>query len=73
VRCYFIRRGHIVDVEILSGLTDAEAVAKARLLFSEHAGPIEGFELWDRARLLLRHHPDLKNSAGKADESAGTS
>jgi hypothetical protein len=63
MRCYFMRRGRIVDVEVLSGLSDEEAVAKARQLFSKHEGQIEGFEVWDRARVVFRYHPDLKNGA----------
>jgi hypothetical protein len=68
-----MRRGHIVDVEVLGGLSDEEAVAKARLLFSEHEGPIEGFEVWDSTRVVFRHHTDLKNGAENADGPGSTS
>ena len=68
MRCYFMRRGHIVDVEILSDLSDDEAVAKARLLFSERPTPTDGFEVWDRGRLILRHHPE--STAGGGEEMA---
>ena len=68
MRCYFMRRGHIVDVEVLSGLSDEEAIAKARLLFSEHEDRIEGFEVWDRTRVVFRHHPGLKNGPESADD-----
>ena len=49
--------------ELLGGLSDEEAVAKAKLLFSERDDPIQGFEVWDRARVVFRHHPDLGNAA----------
>jgi hypothetical protein len=68
MRCYFMRSGHI-DVKMLSGLSDEEAVVKAKLLFSKHEGPIEGFEVWDRSRVVFRHHRDLKDRAGNADDS----
>jgi hypothetical protein len=68
-----MRGGHFVDVEVLSGLSDQEVVAKARLLFSKHKGPIDGFEVWDSARVVFGHDPDLKNRSEKADESAVTS
>ena len=42
MRRYFISGGHIFDVEMLGGLSDEEAVAKAKLLFSEHEGPYSG-------------------------------
>jgi hypothetical protein len=73
VRCYFMRRGHIVDVEVLSGLSDEEAVAKANLLFSKHKSPIDGFEVWDSTRVVFRHRPDLKNGAENADDPGDTS
>ena len=63
MRCYFTSGGHIFDVETLGGLSDEEAVAKAKLLFSERDDPIQGFEVWDRARVVFRNHPDLGNAA----------
>ena len=68
MRCYFMSGGHIFDVEMLGGLSDEEAVAKAKLLFSGHEGPVQGFEVWDRARVVFRHHPDLNDRSEKADE-----
>ena len=55
MRCYFMRAGHIEAVEELPGLSDQEAIAKAHALFSERKQHFEGFELWDRARVLIRH------------------
>jgi hypothetical protein len=69
MRCYFIRGGHFVDVEVLSDLSDEEVITKAKLLFSEHAGPIDGFEVWDSARAIFKHRPDLKSRTEKAGDS----
>jgi hypothetical protein len=55
MRCYFMRGGRIEAVEELPGLSDEEAIAKAHALFSEREHLFEGFELWDRARVLIRH------------------
>ena len=46
MRCYFIRGGHIVDVDELTGPSDEEAIAKAHELFSEREPLFENFELW---------------------------
>jgi hypothetical protein len=53
MRCYFIRGGHIVDVDELTGPSDEDAIAKAHALFSEREPLFEGFELWDRTRMLI--------------------
>jgi hypothetical protein len=55
MRCYFMRDGHIEAVEELPGLSDEEAIAKAHALFSERKHLFEGFEVWDRTRVLIRH------------------
>jgi hypothetical protein len=52
MRCYFIRGGHIADVDKLAEFSDEEAMAKAHALFSERKDLFEGFELWDGARVL---------------------
>jgi hypothetical protein len=44
MRCYFMRGGHIVSVEELSGLSDDEATAKAHALFAERKELFQGFE-----------------------------
>ena len=65
MRCYFMRDGHIEAVEELPGLADEEAIAKAHSLFSERRHSFEGFELWDRARVLIRHpEPATAHSPG---------
>ena len=55
MRCYFMRGGQIEAVEELSGLSDNEAVAKARALFSERKREFDGFEVWNRTRVIVRH------------------
>jgi hypothetical protein len=35
VRCYFLNKGHIAAVELLTGLPDIEAIAKGHQLYSE--------------------------------------
>lgn len=57
MRCYFMRGGHIEAVEELGKLSDGEAITKAHALFSERKLLFEGFELWDRTRVLIRY-PD---------------
>jgi hypothetical protein len=55
MRCYFMRDGHIEAVEELPGLSDERAIAKAHALFSQRKHLFEGFEVWDRTRVLIRH------------------
>jgi hypothetical protein len=57
MRCYFLLNGHVDAVESLTGLSDEEAIAKAHLLYLERKGQFEGFEVWDRTRVIIRH-PD---------------
>jgi hypothetical protein len=58
MRCYFIRCGHIADVDKLAEFSGDVAIAKAHALFSERKDLFEGFELWDCARVLIGH-PEL--------------
>ena len=53
MRCYFIKGGRIVYVELLVGLSDSEAREKARSLFDGQTR-FEGYEVWDRARIVTR-------------------
>jgi hypothetical protein len=51
MRCYFLRDNRIAGVEILPlGLSDEDAIARAHTVSSKRKGPIEAFEVWDRAR-----------------------
>jgi hypothetical protein len=45
MRCYFIKGGRIVDVELLDGLSEREACEKARSLFDGQTR-FEGYEVW---------------------------
>ncbi len=55
MRCYFLIDGHIAGIEMLTGLSDRDAVTKARLLFSERRIPFDGYEVWDQTRFVFRH------------------
>jgi hypothetical protein len=57
MRCFFLRNGHVAAVEMLSGLSDEAAIAKAHLLFSDRSEHLDGFEVCERARVVFRH-PD---------------
>ena len=61
MRCYFVRLGHIADVEVLSAATDAEAIALAEAIFAQRAGRYDGFEVWDLGRCVFRYEGDNGN------------
>lgn len=74
MRCYFMREGHIASIEMLTGLSDKDAVAKAHMLFSDRGGRFDGFEVWDRARVIMRH-PDpfaAERQPGARSSDAGS-
>jgi hypothetical protein len=53
VLCYFLRDGRIAGVEMLPlGLSDEDAITRAHTLYSKRKGPFDGYEVWDRARLV---------------------
>jgi hypothetical protein len=53
MRCYFLRHERFAGVEILPpGLSDEDAMARAHTLFSKRKGPLDAFEVWDRARFV---------------------
>jgi hypothetical protein len=57
VRCYFMRAGHIADVEAIPGLSDDETIRQARELFEEirQSHAYDGFEVWDLARVVFQY------------------
>jgi len=56
MKCYFMRGGNIVGVEMLPpGLSEQDAIARARTLSSKRKGSIDGLEVWDGGRLVIRH------------------
>ena len=48
-------KGDIAGVEMLTGLSDRDAISKARLLFSEGRIPFDSYEVWDQTRFVFRH------------------
>ena len=57
MRCYFMRDGHIVDVEPIEGARDdADAidygVRRFRIRVNENHEPLVGFEIWERTRFV---------------------
>jgi hypothetical protein len=57
MRCYLMRKGHIASVRELPGLSDQAAVEACRAEFENERGQFDGFEVWDRARMLIQHPP----------------
>jgi hypothetical protein len=57
MRCYLMRNGHIASVRELPGLGDQEAVDFASRLFGKSTDGFDGFEVWDRARMIIQHPP----------------
>jgi hypothetical protein len=57
MRVYFMRGGHIVSAEVLAVESDAEALERAKTLFSQREG-FHGFEIWDQARCVHRYPED---------------
>lgn len=55
MRCYLKRDGHIRAVEELPGLTDAEAISTCHALFVARGKEFDGFEVWDRARMVVQY------------------
>ena len=66
MRCYFLRGGQLEGVNMLPrGLSDQNAIARAEKLCAKRKGPIDGFEVWDGARLIIKY------SVQDADEPSG--
>jgi hypothetical protein len=58
MRCFFLRGGHIVAVEMLDAKSDEHAVEQGKALFTTRGDKIDGFEIWDKARVVHRYPPD---------------
>jgi hypothetical protein len=58
MRCYLMRGGRIWAVEILeAGSSDASLIEQGKAQFDRRKGEgFDGFEVWDGARPLYRHH-----------------
>jgi hypothetical protein len=58
VRCYFMRRGHIGAVEVVTDASDEAAIKQSETLFEQRKkDDFTGFEVWDCARFVHRHPP----------------
>ena len=72
MRCYFLRDGQIAGVEMLADLSDQNAIARARLLFSERKGSFVGFEVWDNARMIFSYAAPERLRHGSQNDCPGT-
>jgi hypothetical protein len=69
LRCYFVIRGHMRDSEPLDGLSDQEAIEKARELLATRGDNFDAFEVWEGLRLVLRE-PRANGSSTSSTNSA---
>ena len=68
MRCYFLRDGHIAGVEVLQpGISDEEAIARARTLAAKRKGPLDSLEVWEGGRFVFRA-PIISDEAAAADQ-----
>jgi hypothetical protein len=69
MRCYFMRGGHIAAVEEIVGLSDEGAVEKSREMFEarKEESQYDGFEVWERSRVIIQYPPALTKSDLLAD------
>lgn len=71
MRLYFLRNGHIAAVELLETITDDQAAIRmggARFLERLKEG-FEGFEIWERDRVVFQYPPVGDDNAGPASKS----
>jgi hypothetical protein len=70
MRCYFLRAGHISRVEVLEpGISDEDAIARAKTLASKRRGPLDSLEVWEGSRFVFRS-PVVPRDATAADLAA---
>ncbi len=56
MRCFFLRSGHIVSVQLLPGLSERDAIVKSHKLFAEAPKDrFDGFELWETTQFVMRY------------------
>jgi hypothetical protein len=65
-----MKAGHIVGVEELPGLSDQEAVEKAHRLSAQRKDPLDGFEVWERARVVLQYPAPAPEKAKPDDRGS---
>jgi hypothetical protein len=72
MRCYFVNDGHIAGVEMLPpGLSDKQAIERARLLSLKRKDPFDGFEVWHRNRCVFRQ-PDPSTRSPSYDVASAS-
>ena len=56
MRCYFLKDGHIANVELLQMADDQDLIAQSEKLYEARSKPrgAEGFEVWDGGRFVYR-------------------
>jgi hypothetical protein len=58
MRCYFMRHGHIANVEAIPDLSDEETVMRTWKLFIEKQKAqlaYDGFEVWGLAKVVFQY------------------
>ena len=56
MRCHFIRDGNVVGVAMLPpGVPDQLSIERAHKQSAKRRGRIDGFEVWDGARLVIKY------------------
>jgi hypothetical protein len=74
MRCFFLRKGHIVAVEMLPGLSNAEAVEKSHEMFEarKDEAQYEAFEVWELSRMVMRYPPAAAGGGQPRSTHLGT-
>lgn len=54
MRCYFFSLGHINGFVDLTAQSDRDAIAEAQAAFTQWRKHLDGFEVWDRARMVFQ-------------------
>jgi hypothetical protein len=64
MRCYFLHGSQLAGVDMLPpGLSDLDALARSETQSLKRRGPIDGLEVWDRARLIFRRMASSADAA----------
>lgn len=56
-RCYCLKNGRIVGVDVLNAANDDEAIALGNDAFKQRNGRCEGIEVWQGSRFVYRTGP----------------
>lgn len=72
MRCYFMRDGHIDGVAIMENIKDDNSAIKrgAELFLSRLSRNYDGFEIWDRDRMVYRY-PEVQGQNGGSASGSG--